>query len=225
MSSIRLAHFASILYFIIIICGISSEMLVRSPFINMQDMTITLANLLQYRSFFNFAFGFDLLMLICDITLAIVFYILFQTINKNLSLSAFVFRLLHSVVVLIALLFFYFAIFIATQNSLVSVQNKVFIKLFLELHAYGYDLGLIFFAFSNLALGILFISSTSLPKLLGYGLLMASIVYLIGSLIHFFASQYLFIIKVAYIIPFIVESSFAFWLLMLKQKHEKLFIR
>jgi hypothetical protein len=85
---------------------------------------------------------------------------------------------------------------------------------FLELHGYGYDLGLIFFGLSNLILGYLIIRSDYLPGILGYGLQAAGLVYLAGSFTRFLFPDALSLIQPAYFVPLIAELSFALWLLL-----------
>jgi len=85
---------------------------------------------------------------------------------------------------------------------------------FLEIHSYGYDLGLIFFGVSNLFLGYLIIKSNYLPKIFGYGLISAAVIYLTGSYIRFLLPEYLQQFEPFYIIPLLTELSFCLWLLL-----------
>ena len=85
---------------------------------------------------------------------------------------------------------------------------------FLNLHGHGYDLGLIFFGFSNLILGYLIIKSDYFPALLGYGLIAASLVYLTGSFTLFLSPEHASMMEPIYVVPLIAELSFCFWLLV-----------
>jgi fructose-specific phosphotransferase system IIC component len=82
------------------------------------------------------------------------------------------------------------------------------------MHSHGYDLGLLFFGFSNLILGCLVIKSDYFPGILGYGLIAAALVYLTGSLTVFLFPDYISLIKPIYIVPLVAELSFCLWLLV-----------
>ena len=86
--------------------------------------------------------------------------------------------------------------------------------LFLDMHSHGYDLGLVFFGFSSLFLGYLVIKSEFFPKILGYGLIAAAVVYLTGSLTRFIFPGYVSIMTPIYIVPLIAELTFCLWLLI-----------
>lgn len=220
---IKLSKIAGVLYIIIIICGISSEVFIRSSFIDDENSVTTLNNITASLTFYRLGFALDLVMLVSDVALAVIFYKLFQPIHKLFSLTALVYRVVHAVIVTIAVLFSYFASLIVLNNELTTTQTTYFMKLFLEMHTYGYDLGLIFFAVSNGLIGAIIIRSYNLPKILGYGLVLASLVYLTGSCIHFLLPQYLTFIQPAYLIPFITETSFAIWLLFMNSRYQKSF--
>jgi hypothetical protein len=55
----------------------------------------------------------------------------------------------------------------------------------LNLHAHGYDLGLVFFAINSLLTGVLIWISGLFPRLIGAGIAVAGIVYLTGSALRF----------------------------------------
>ena len=93
-------------------------------------------------------------------------------------------------------------------------QMHALASFFLDLHGYGYDLGLLFFGSSNLVLGYLVIRSDYFPGVLGYGLQAAGVVYLAGSFTRFLFPGYVSLVEPAYIIPVIAELSFCLWLLV-----------
>jgi hypothetical protein len=81
------------------------------------------------------------------------------------------------------------------------------------MHGHGYDLGLLFFAVSNLVLGYLIVKSRFSPAVLGYGLVAAAIVYMTGSLIRFLLPAVAPVFEPIYVVPLVAEMSFALWLL------------
>lgn len=93
-------------------------------------------------------------------------------------------------------------------------QLYALVMLFLDMHSHGYDLGLLFFGFSSLILGYLVVKSDYFPRILGYGLITAAVVYLTGSLMRFLNPDYVLFIAPIYIVPLIAELSFCLWLLV-----------
>ncbi|ACL06811.1 conserved hypothetical protein [Desulfatibacillum aliphaticivorans] len=210
------ARFAGLLYLLIIILGISAEFFIRAKLIVSGDPVATAENILNFSTLFRMGFWADALMVLADVALAVLLYILFAPVNKNLSMAAAVFRLIQAVILGFNLLNYYAAILTLTApalaSSLPTEQTNALTMLFLELHSHGYDLGLIFFGVSNLVLGHLILKS-GIPKLLGYGLAAAGIVYLFGSSVRFTLPELYSQIEAVYIIPLIAELAFCIWLL------------
>lgn len=212
-----LARWAGGLYLIIIVCGIFGEAYVRASLLVPGDAPATAANILGAEGLFRSGFVADVLMLLSDVAIAVLFYLLLRPVSRTLALMAAAFRLTQAAVLGLNLLNYYAA--------LLLLQGKVFAEafsgeqlaglamLFLNLHSHGYDLGLLFFALSSLILGYLVSRAAYLPSLLGYGLIAAALVYLLGSLSRFLFPEYLSLIAPAYIIPLVAELAFCLWLL------------
>ncbi|MBO1924419.1 DUF4386 domain-containing protein [Thiomicrorhabdus sp. 6S3-12] len=211
------ARLAGFLYLLIIFFGISSEILVRSSLIVNGDAVLTAENILEQQNLFRYGFFADALMLFSDVALAVLLYIILKPINALLSLMAMVFRLMQASILGLNLLF-YFAVLMVLQtpalNAFDSSEVQGMALFFSELHGYGYDLGLLFFACSNFLLGYLLIKSDYFPSLLGYGLMAAAAVYLFGSFSRFLLPELHAVLLPLYLIPLIAELTFAFWLLV-----------
>jgi hypothetical protein len=93
-------------------------------------------------------------------------------------------------------------------------QLNGMVMLFLDMHSHGYDLGLLFFGISNLILGRLIIRSGYFPRILGYGLMVAAIVYLAGSFTRFLFPEFVSLLSPAYVVPLVAELAFCLWLLV-----------
>ena len=214
----RYARIAGILYLIIIIFGISSEVMIRSALIVPGNANLTAANILGAQSLFRFGFFADSVMLFADVAIAVLFYVLFKSFNNTLSLTAAAFRFAQAAVLSFNLLNYHSAILLlngASQTAgLESGQINSLALHFLNLHAHGYDLGLLFFGISNLVLGYLILKSAYFPRLIGYGLLAAALVYLLGSYTRFLLPDSFAAIQPAYEIPLLAELAFCFWLLI-----------
>jgi len=88
---------------------------------------------------------------------------------------------------------------------------------FTEMHAYGYDLGLIFFAVNCLLTAVFICQSGFIPRVLGLGIGLSGLVYLTGSILRFVAPDLHGIVAPAYVLPLLAETAFCFWLLFTTQ--------
>ncbi len=214
----RLARTAGLLYLVIIVCGISSEVFVRGSLVVANDATATAANIIASPGLFRLGFALDALMLLCDVAIAVLFYVLLNPVNHTLSLTAAAFRLTQASVLGLNLLNYHAAQLLlqGEQFSVVFGQEQLnaLASLFLQLHSYGYDLGLLFFGVSTLVLGSLMVQASYFPSALGYGLIAAALVYLAGSVVRFLLPEQHDLVQPFYIVPLIAELSACLWLLV-----------
>ncbi len=216
-----LGRAAGLLYLVIIVCGIGGEVVIRASLYDDIDISVTAANILTDSALFKAGFFADSVMLLCDVVIAIVFYRLFEQVDKTLALSAMVFRLIQAVIIGMSLLFYFAAYLLLTGNAQADAQAYTLLSLLIDMHAYGYDLGLIFFAIANLVLGVLVIRSGFCPRPLGYGLVIAAVVYVVGSYTRFMAADYHALVEPAYLVPLLVELAFCLWLLLGKFEQDR----
>lgn len=212
-----LAATAGLLYLIIIVCGMSAEVLIRGPLLDAADAAVTARNIVAQEALFRTGLLLDVLMLFADVALAVLLYYLLRPVNRTLSLLAAVFRLLQAALLAFNLLHYHAALLVLNSAALLQVfsaeQSNALASLLLDLHRHGYDLGLLFFAVSNLLLGVLLIRAVWIPALLGYGLLAAALVYLAGGLTRFLLPALLLLLEPAYLLPLLAETAFCLWLL------------
>lgn len=213
MRTVSYARAAGLLYLLIITFGLSSELLIRNELIIPDDAMLTAANILASSPLFRAGFALDTVMLFADVAIAVLFYLLFRHVSKTLALTAMAFRLVQATVLACALLFYFTALLVLKESAFEGTDAHALAALFLQMHAHGYDLALLFFAISNAILGYMITLSASGPEILGYGLIAASLVYLAGGFTHFLLPEYLPLLQPAYLIPFVAELAFALWLL------------
>jgi len=214
-NTLKIARIAGFLYLLIIVLGISSEVLIRGHLIVPGDALLTIGNILASDALFKAGFVADSIMLLSDVAIAILFYVLLKSVNNTLALTAAAFRLIQAAIIAVSLLNYY-AVQLLLHGDGISLDNNHLqsqVMLLLDMHSYGYDLGLIFFALSNFILGYLFIKSSFFPSILGVGLQMSAVVYLVGSYTRFLAPEYLSHIQPIYIIPILAELSLCLWLM------------
>ncbi|MDG6772868.1 DUF4386 domain-containing protein [Thiomicrorhabdus sp. ZW0627] len=219
-----LARTAGWLYLIIIVCGIGSEVFIRSSLIVDGDAAATASNIVASDSLFRLGFVADSIMLLSDVAIAVLFYVLLKPVSNTLALMAAAFRLTQASILGFNLLNYYAAALLLNGSVYVggfeTAQLNAMASLFLELHSHGYDLGLLFFGLSNLILGYLVIKADYFPSLLGYGLIAAAVVYLAGSFTRFAFPDYASMMEPVYVIPLIAELGFAIYLLVKGVKNQ-----
>jgi hypothetical protein len=217
-SPARYARIAGFLYLLIIVFGVFGELVIRSRLIVTGDAAATAVNILASESLFRFGFAADSIMLLSDVAIAVLFYVLLKPVSKTLALTAAAFRLTQAAVLGFNLLNYYAALLLLGGPEYAAAfdsgQLHSLAMLFLEMHAHGYDLGLLFFGLSSLILGYLVVKSGYFPRVLGYGLIAAAVVYLVGSSTRFLLPAYSSKLTPLYAIPLIAELAFCLWLLV-----------
>lgn len=209
------AKIAGWLYLIIIVSGVFGEGFVRGTLIDRGDAAATVANILAAEGLFRIGFFADVMMLLSDVTIAILLYILLRPVSNLLSMMAAAFRLTQAAVLGLNLLHYYAALLLIKAGAgLETVQLNTLVQWLLEVHSHGYDLGLFFFAISCALGGYLVVKSTFFPTSIGYGLIAAGGVYLIGSFTRFLFPDSFSTVQYLYVIPLIAELAFALWLVI-----------
>lgn len=209
----RKARVAGLLYLVIIISGLGAELGLRGPLIDVEDAAGTAAAILNASSRFRLAIAADLVMALSDAGLAILLYLIFRTAAPGLALSAMVFRLIQTVLIAANLLAMQTAwLLLSSADSLADAPALALV--FLDLHAHGYDLGLVFFGVNSLMMGVLVWRSGLFAKIFGAGLGIAGLVYLIGSCLRFFAPEASPMFVPAYGLTILAETAFCLRLLL-----------
>jgi hypothetical protein len=218
----KVARVAGVLYLTIIIAGIFAEFFVRQSLIVPGDATATAANITAAEGLFRIGIAGDLIMIICDIALALAFYVLLKPVSNALSLLAAFFRLGQAAILGINLLNLFFILQLLSGADYLTVfgadQLHALVLLFLNGHSTGYSIGLVLFGLSLLILGYLVFKSGYFPRILGVLLIVASLGYLIDSFASFLLPNYdnyeAIFALVVFLPAFIGELSMCLWLLI-----------
>ena len=200
------ARFAGFCYLVIILCGVGSEVALRGPLIDLGSAEATARAIGAETLRFRLSILADVVMALADAALAILLFLMFRSVSAGLALSALVFRLLQSGLIAAGLLYLQAALLVTDAEQALS---------FITLHAYGYDLGLIFFGVNCLLTAHLIINSGFAPRLLGLGIGVSGLVYLTGSTLRFAAPDLHSFAGPAYLVPLIAETAFCLWLIFL----------
>jgi hypothetical protein len=217
-----LARIAGLAYLIIIITGIFAEFFVRAGLTVPGDAAATAGNILGAQNLFRLGIAADVVMIICDILLALILYLLFKTVNQGLALLAAFFRLIQAAVLGANLLNLFLVLRLLGGDGFLEVystgQLQSLAYLALRMHGIGYAAALVFFGFSLLILGYLILRSDLIPKVFGILLIIAACGYLTDSFARILMSGYAdyenIFALVVFIPAFVAELAFGLWLLV-----------
>ena len=217
-SLLTVARLAGLAWLVIIAAGIYADVVVRSTLVVPGDAAATVANITASSGLFRVSIVGDSVMLIADILVALLLYVLLRPVNRGLALLAAFFRLVQASVLGVNLLNLFVTLLFLSGAGYLSVfeaeQLRALALTALDAHAVGYDLGLVFFAFSLFVLGYLLFTSRYVPRVLAILLFLSGGVYLTGSLVTILAPTYAGMLEPAYLLPFIAELATALWLLV-----------
>jgi hypothetical protein len=219
-SLLRIARIAGVLYLIIIAAGMFGG-LVRSSLLVPADAAATAANILASEGLFRASIIADLAMILADVGIAIAFFYLLKPVNQGLSLLSAAFRMAQAATLGLNLLMLFFVLQLLTGGVYLTalgtegVQAQAY--LFLTAHGIGYNLALMFFAFSIIIQGYLLYVSGYFPKFLGVLMFVAAAAYLINNLASFILpnyADYAATFEMIVMIALPVELIMALWLLV-----------
>lgn len=188
------ARTAGLLYLTIIVCGLFAEIGVRSRLIEQGDPAATAANILEHPSLFRVGVAADIVMLLCDVAIAVVLYQLLRPISHTLSLVAAAFRMTQTAVLGLNLLSMFQALRIIDDadylDTFGSDQLDALALLSLDAHRYGYILGLMFFGVSTVVIGAIIRTSARAPRVLAPLIILAGFGYLADGAMFFMIPGY-----------------------------------
>jgi hypothetical protein len=208
MAPKTLARLAGLLYLLIIAAGMIGELFVRGTLIVPGNAATTANQIIAHESLWRLGIAVDLLMHICDIPLMFIFYQLLKPANKNVALLALLFNLVQT------------AVLVANKQNLVNAllqakTSPIAAYSAIQLHEYGFGIGLIFFGCACLCYGYLIYCSDYFPKVLGIFMSIAGICYLSGSFIQVVLPKLSHQFGALFLLPcFIAELSLCVWLLI-----------
>ena len=136
-----------------------------------------------------------LIIIACNVVVALALYVVLKPVNKNLTLLAAVFRLTYAIIFAITMVFLF-------------IEPLLFSNVF--------AIGQMFYALHIIVLGYVIFKSGYFPRIMGVLLIIgASLGYLTEDLIHFFLpTNYVWIAFPGIVVVAIAEISLCFWLLL-----------
>lgn len=178
------ARVAGALYLVIIVFGIATE-LIRSSVLVSGDPAATAENVRDSGWLLRAAFSATLAYILCEVVLTVILYLLFTPVSRPVSMVAAAFRLIS-----LAIYGLNLVNLLAPVLLIDAGQPQSSALLFLDLHLYGYSIGLTFFAMNCFAMGYLLVKSSHVPTALGILLGVAGVGYLTNSYAYFLVPGY-----------------------------------
>lgn len=216
MSPRLMARTAGFLYLVVIAGGAFAEAFVRQRLVVPRDPVATAANLLANEQLYRLGFAADLVPLLCNVVLAVLFYALFKIVNRPVAALAAFFLLVGTAIQGAALLF-HIAPLVILKNGLAwggldEQAWQALAYLALRLQSNGYTISLIFFGCFGLSLGYLILSSRFMPRLIGALMVVAGFCYTVNSMAAFLAPE---LSSIYLLLPVLAgEGSLALWMLL-----------
>ena len=190
----QLARIAGVLYLIIIVAGMFAQGYARPSLMVAGDAAATAQNIMAAEGLFRMSIVADLIMIMSDVAIGLVFYLLLRPVNRALSLLAALFRLAQAATLGINLLMLFLVLQLLSGAEYLAVlgTEQVYAQayLFLTAHSIGYKLALVFFAVGILIQGYLLYRSGYFPKILGILVVVASLGYFIDNFATFIMPNY-----------------------------------
>jgi hypothetical protein len=215
----HLARIAGGLYLIIIVGGFFAIGYVPAALVVPGDATATALNIHAHELLYRLGLAVHIIVLTCNIPLALIFYDLFKVVNRRLALLVVFFTLVGTAIEGANLLNQFAPLMLLGSGHYLSVFNTEQLQALaympLDLQAISYNIQQVFYAGYLIAAGYLVFGSTFIPRILGVLLAIGGLCYLTYSFASFLSPGF-----AAHLFPYIqvpsgiAELSLCLWLLI-----------
>jgi hypothetical protein len=178
-----------------LLVGSFGEFYVPTKLIVANDAAATASNFVAHETLFRLGFACYLVEALCDLALALVFYVILKPVDKYLSLLAVLFGIVSTTTFAVAELFYFTASRLATSpkylESFSPEQLHGLTLLAVKVSAWGGGgVFMVFYGVASLLRGYLILRSGYLPKLLGALLALGGIGFITKSFTFVLAPAY-----------------------------------
>ena len=185
------ARLIGLLYVVIAVLAAFAEFYVRGGMIVAHDAAKTASNILANQQLYREAGAADIIVLVCDVAVAILFYALLKSVNRTVALLSAAFRIALVAVNGAAVLthFAPLALLAGDQgmSGLSTAQAQALALLSLKLHSTAFSVAIVFFGIHCVLVGYLLYGSRFVPRIFGVLWVLAGTVYVIHSLLELVA--------------------------------------
>jgi Domain of unknown function (DUF4386) len=219
------ARLAGAFYLAIIVFGAFGELAVRGSLIVPGDPAATASAIAGSPQLWRWGIVGDLTMHVFDLPVIVILYVLLRRMNRDLAIFATIVNVVQTAVLALNKLILVVPILLISGVD-VADAPKVFAGfsntqlqslsfMAIQLHSYGFGIGLIFFGVACLARGVLIYRSGFFPKFLGAMVAAAGVAYLINSVALLAAPKLASVLFPAILLPPLFgETAFALWLIV-----------
>lgn len=208
------ARVAGLAYLVVILIPIFSLVLIQPHLIQKGDVVATASRIAGHQQLFRFSLVLDLLMFSGVLILAAAHYVVLETVDRNLSLIALLFRgaeaILGCVIVLAGAVI---AVLAGGKTSVEGAEVAALIDLLLTVRTAGMDFLLVILCVGAILFCYLFYRSRYIPRLLsGFGIACYALIFL-GSLTNIITPRYADWTVLAFVPGTLFEIAIGGWLL------------
>ena len=224
----RAAQIAGISYVLLFAFGIFANFFVREGLIVSGDAQATATNIMDSEGLFRLGLVSFLAIFALDVVAAWALYIVFRSTHRDLSVLAAWFRIIYTVFLGVAAVFFFQALQLLSGSDFLTAfdSEQLNAQALVSLDTFNatWLIGLAGFGIHLMLLGYLLIRSSDAPRALGYVLIAAGAGYVIDTTANALLGSYndyeaLFLVIVA--VPSIVgEGWLGLWLLLKAGKRQ-----
>lgn len=204
------ARLAGLLYLAVILGGTFAPFIVAPSSLAGDPAAIT-ARILHAQAAYRLGGVAEIVVLACDIALAVIFYRLLRPVSRTLALLAAAFRLAYAAIGGANVTLHFAPLLVLTGQP---PQPSLAVTL-MHLHLLGFDVALVFFGVHVALLGYLVFRSAYLPRVLGLLLMLGGAAYVANSLVSLLAPGALAGRALILLAPAgLAEIAIALWLLI-----------
>ena len=214
----RFVRMAGFFYLAIIALGLFGEVFVRGALVVSGDAAATAQRIVESPQLWRMGIAGDLLMHVFDLPVIVVLYLLLRPVSKPLALFTAFINVVQTAVLALNKLNLVLPILLlsggGTLKTFAPEQLQSLAYLAINVHSFGFGIGLIFFGVACLVRGYLIFKSGFLPNTLGVLLALAGVSYLINSFALILAPALASALFPYVLIPaFVGELALALWMI------------
>jgi len=215
----RQARWMGLAYLAIIGLGLFSELGVRGSLVVPGDAAATAQRIAAAPLLWRCGLVADLAMHVLDVPLIVFFYFVLRPAGESLALTATGLNIVQTAVLAFDRTHLLTPLFVLEPATHVgafsAAQLQAMSQLAINMHGHGFGIGLIYFGVACVLRALLIWRSGVLPRVLGVGLGLAGVCYLVNSLALLLAPPLARALFPAVLLPPLVgELALSLWLLI-----------